>query len=249
MYKTALMLLAAFLSLGIPARAEKPQAKGGYVIILHGIARTSASMEKLEKAFTQEGYAVLNIDYPSRGATIEVLAEKIHEKIAAFATDKSRKIHFIGYSMGCIVTRAYLAKHRPKNLGRAVMLAPPSKGSEVADFLEDMTIYQSIYGPGGQQLGTARNFDRMYGKIDYETGIIAGDRSIDPISSLFILKGPDDGKITVENTKAAGMKDHIVIHASHTFIMKDREAIVQALHFIKNGKFRRALFLNRPENR
>ena len=239
MFKAVAAFMAAFLFFGQPAKAEKAEAKGDYVVMLHGIARTSGNMEKMEKAFAKEGYAVLNIDYPSRKATIENLAEELHPKITAFATDETRKIHFVGHSMGCILARAYIFKHRPKNLGRVVMLGPPNKGSEAADFLKDNFIFQGYYGPAGQELATDNAFDREFGKIDYETGIIAGDRTIDPVSSYLILKGPNDGKVTVENTKAEGMTDHIVIHATHTFIMKNKQAIAQALHFVKNGKFAR----------
>jgi len=33
------------------------------------------------------------------------------------------------------------------------------------------------------------------------------------------------------------MNDFLVVHASHPFIMKNREAIEQTIHFLKHGKF------------
>ena len=42
--------------------------------LLHGLARTTTSMEKAAEAFAEQGYAVVNIGYPSRDHRIEDLA-------------------------------------------------------------------------------------------------------------------------------------------------------------------------------
>ena len=36
------------------------------VVLLHGLSRTSASMAPLEAGLADAGYAVVNVDYPSR---------------------------------------------------------------------------------------------------------------------------------------------------------------------------------------
>ena len=54
-----------------------------------------------------------------------------------------------------------------------------------------------------------------------------------------MIPGSDDGKVSVNNAKAKGMKAFIVIHATHPFIMKNRQAIEQTISFLKNGKFKR----------
>jgi hypothetical protein len=60
------------------------------------------------------------------------------------------------------------------------------------------------------------------------------------INSLFLIPGRNDGKVSVERTKLAGMSDRIVIHATHPFIMKNREAIRQTIQFLRAGKFNHA---------
>jgi hypothetical protein len=37
----------------------------------------------------------------------------------------------------------------------------------------------------------------------------------------------------------AGMKDHIVLLVTHTFMMNNAEVLNQALHFFQNGYFRK----------
>ena len=79
-------------------------------------------------------------------------------------------------------------------------------------------------------------FRIAWGPVEFELGIIAGDRSINWINSAFIA-GRDDGKVSVERTKLAGMKEHLVIHASHPFLMRNDHAIRAALQFLRTGTF------------
>lgn len=212
-------------------------AKGDAVVLLHGIGRTKASMEEMAGEFQKNGYRVLNLDYKSRDYSITQLTDDIHAEIKAFNKGAKKKLHFVGYSMGGLVARAYIKRHRPRNLGRVVVMGSPNKGSEVADFMRDTLAYQSVYGPAGQELTTKQDYDRLLGKVTYELGSIAGDRSIDPVSSWVLINGTDDGKVSIESTKVKGMKDHIVLHAAHTFMMSNDEAIKQSHYFIEHGKF------------
>lgn len=67
-------------------------------------------------------------------------------------------------------------------------------------------------------------------------GIIAGNRSINWINSLMI-HGPDDGKVSMERTRVAGMKAHITVPVSHPFLMKRRPVIDLTIQFLKHGSF------------
>ena len=74
--------------------------------------------------------------------------------------------------------------------------------------------------------------------MDFELGVIAGNRTWDPISSAMI-QGPNDGKVSVESTQVPGLTDHLVIPTTHTFIIYNREAWNQTVHFLEHGKFNR----------
>lgn len=206
------------------------------VILLHGLARSSDSMKEMESALSSEGYSVVNHDYASRKNIIQVLAaEEVPAALSKCKPDE--KIHFITHSLGGIVLRQYLSTHSIKNLGRTVMLGPPNKGSQVADKLKNVPGYKLINGPAGMQLGTdAGSVPSNLGRAEFEVGVIAGTKSINLILST-MLPNPDDGKVSVENTKLEGMADHITIPVSHPFIMKDERAINQAIFFLKNGRF------------
>ncbi len=119
------------------------------------------------------------------------------------------------------------------------MLGPPNQGSEVVDTLGALRIFKLINGIAGSELGTVTNSTpNRLGGANFCVGIIAGDRSINWINSMMI-PGRDDGKVSVERTKLEGMKDHIVIHARHPFLMRNKNSIRQTIHFLRNGQFER----------
>ena len=211
------------------------------VILLHGLCRTSHSMAKMERALTNAGFQVKNVGYPSRKASIQQLADNaIGKAVADCQRGGATKIDFVTHSLGGIMVRSYLARHPLPSLGRVVMLAPPNQGSEVVDKLGGWFLFKWINGPAGNELGTDTNsVPNRLGPVNYPVGVIAGDRSINWINSL-LIPGPDDGKVSIERTKLAGMSDHIVIHATHPFIMKNRKAIRQTIQFLRTGGFAHA---------
>lgn len=204
-------------------------------VLLHGIGRTSGSMTVAASHLADEGYVICNIDYPSRSASISALAEQLHERLQNECAASYGKLHFVTHSMGGLLARALMARFRPQNLGRVVMLAPPNQGSEVADFLGDNFLFKLVYGPAGQDLRTGNT---AFEAVDFPLGVIAGTKSIDPISSL-LLSGPNDGKVTVENTKVDGMTDHISLPVNHTFLMRDDRVLRQIVSFLTSGAFER----------
>jgi triacylglycerol lipase len=211
------------------------------VILLHGLCRTDRSMTKMAAELEAAGYVVLNVDYPSRTATIEQLAESvISEALADPLIAKADAIHFVTHSLGGILVRQYLKSHAIRKLGRVVMLGPPNQGSEIVDKLGDLALYEKINGPSGKQLGTgAGSIPNQLGPVEFEVGIIAGDRTINWINSFAMIAGSDDGKVSVERTKIAGMKDHLVIHATHPYLMRNPQAIRETIRFLNTGSFGR----------
>lgn len=205
------------------------------VILLHGIARRSASLAKLERALEDGGFATLNIDYPSRSRPIAALSENIHPAIARFA-EREAPLHFMAYSMGGLVTRAYIAKYRPARLGRVVLLGTPNGGSEVADLLSRSRLYRAFYGPAGLELTTSNH--NALPAVDYPVGVIAGSRFIDPLAGLFVLPRPNDGRVSVQSAMLPGMTDHILVKASHAGLPRNAAAIEQAIVFLRDGRFR-----------
>jgi len=208
------------------------------VILLHGLCRTAASMSDMKAYLERNGYLVVNCDYPSRTDTIENLSTKvIAELLSSKELVKCTRIHFVTHSLGGILVRYYLSHKTDSRLGRVVMLGPPNKGSEVVDRIGGWKVFRFLNGPAGNELGTdAQSVPNRLGRVNFELGVIAGDRSINWINSLMI-QGPDDGKVSVERTKVDGMKDHVVVHTAHPFMMQNKKVQRYTLNFLHSGVF------------
>ena len=206
------------------------------VVLLHGMARSGKSMNKMGKALQADGYRVINVDYPSTAATIEELTVQIFKTIEP-EIRTAETMHFVTHSMGGIILRQHLQDHDLPNLGRVVMLAPPSRGSEVTDKLGGIFLYKWINGPAGNQLGTGTNSLPLRLKTPaFELGIIAGDRSINPFLSM-LIPGPDDGKVALARVKPSCYTDYVQLHVTHPCMIWNRAVIAQTMHFLKHGAF------------
>ncbi|MFC1495254.1 esterase/lipase family protein [Thermodesulfobacteriota bacterium] len=231
---TGIILLLLIICVPAGTAGRDPEC----VILFHGLARTEKSMLNLERHLKKHGFNVINTGYSSRTKNIQTLSfETINKATIECEKIGAAKIHFVTHSMGGILVRYYLGLNKINNLGRVVMLSPPNQGSEAVDKLKDFPFFDWINGPAGQQLGTDKDsLPNKIGPPDYEVGIITGDKSINPILS-FLIPGEDDGKVSVEKAKLEGMKDFLVVHKAHPFIMNDENVLKQVIFFIENGMF------------
>jgi pimeloyl-ACP methyl ester carboxylesterase len=191
-------------------------------------------MAGIGRTLEREGFHVLNLGWPSREAglleQVDRLAARLDAEALAAAADPA-PVHFVTHSAGGILTRAFLAEHPGVPVGRVVQLAPPNGGSRLAGELERRSrLFEEAFGPLGPDLA----------RVDlppptYELGVIAGDHSWLP-SSLWI-PGEDDGVVGVEETRAPGMADHLVVPRTHSFIMHSRVVQRQVLAFLRRGRF------------
>lgn len=209
------------------------------VVLLHGLARTSNSMAKMRDALSDEGFETYNVNYPSRDHTIEELAPMAVGgglQGCRLSGDIDR-VHFVTHSLGGILLRQYLSLYEIPELGRVVMIGPPNQGSAAADKLRGLPGYDWLNGPVGKQLGQGEgSVPKKLGPAEFELGVIAGTRSIDPLTSA-ILTNPDDGRVSVEDTKLEGMADFAIVDHSHAFMMRMQTTIDLTVKFLKSGAF------------
>ncbi|MCX6953219.1 MAG: alpha/beta fold hydrolase [Verrucomicrobia bacterium] len=228
------------------------------VVLLHGLGRTGWSMSRLASVLERDGYRVVNLTYPSRSLPLESLARDwLPQQLRAHgltpdgpdsSTPSAPRVHFVTHSMGGIVVRLWLRDcGAPANLGRVVMLAPPNSGSELTDRLNAFPPFRWFTGVNGRRLGTRpADLPRSLGPwpasasasaATGQLGIIAGDRSLNPLFSSW-LPGPSDGKVTVASTRLAGMTDHTVLPFSHTWLGWHAETARQIRAFLRDARFR-----------
>ncbi|HET9448515.1 MAG TPA: alpha/beta fold hydrolase, partial [Steroidobacteraceae bacterium] len=162
------------------AAAEVASSSRETVVVLHGLARTSASMSTMVRALEKAGYDVCNISYPSREHSIEVLTTQfVAPAVRACLLNKADKAHFVTHSMGGVIVRQLVKSAPDVRIGRVVMLSPPNHGSEVVDKLGQLALFQAINGPAGLELATREDsVPRSLGLASFDVGIITGSRTV-----------------------------------------------------------------------
>jgi len=222
MYKLAFFsTLTTFLSLVlVPLHAQANNTSESptsieCVILLHGLARTSSSMNDLQGE----------------------LIEAIEKGLKLCQEQGAQKNHLVSHSMGGILFRQYVSDNGAEQFARTVMLAPPNKGSEAVDALRDVPGFDFLNGPAGLQMGTDNtSLPLKLGPATSDVAVIAGTFSINLMLSTF-LPDPDDGKVSVESSRLDGMCAHLQVHVSHPFIMEDEEVMSETINYLKTGRF------------
>jgi len=207
------------------------------VILIHGLGRLKTYMSKMGDALEKCGYSVIHWYYSSRSCSIDEAAQQLEEVITLNAKYHSA-IHFVTHSLGGIVLRRYLARDRCSKLGCSVMLAPPNNGSAVAREILNFPILKTFFGPAGQELQNGEYISSICPTSVENLLIIAGTKSFaveNPTSWLSqkILPKPNDGTVTVEETKLSGEFQLLEVDSAHSFIVKNPAAIQATVAFIK----------------
>lgn len=233
MTRLQLVITWVLLSCGPLVQANQPEC----VVLLHGLARISNSMHELEVKLGRAGYYAVNINYPSRSSTIDVLAsDAVGRGLNACREQQASVVHFVTHSLGGILLRYYKQHVGIPELGRAVMLGPPNHGSKIVDELLPIPGFQFITGPTGAVLGSESEVISDLEPVDFDLGVIAGSTNLNPLSFLF-FDGPSDTIVSVDSTKVEGMRAHIVLPVTHTLMMRNNEVIDNAIHYLKTGNF------------
>lgn len=202
------------------------------VVLLHGLGKTPAIMSHLEKALIEAGFEVCNLGYPSQSAPIAELAKDIAIRLKTkFPT---HHFYFVAHSLGSIIVR-YIAMHELlPHIDRVVMLGPPNHGTPVINLLRRFKWCREHWGPAAIELSTDHLgiCHQLTEPLTFDCTVIAGNRTIDPWFSWTILKGEDDGKVTVTSTRVAGMKAHIVVATHHAYLPKHPEVITKTIDIL-----------------
>ena len=233
-------LLALLPAMTPSAPAAEPDPRE-CVVLLHGVAMSGWVMRPLARELGRAGYRVVNLSYPSRTMPAGQIANQwLPDALRARDVARAPRLHFVVHSLGSLVTRLHLQKHRPANLGRVVMIGPPNHGSAAADHASHSGFMRWLMGVNLAPLGTGPgSIAARLGPADFEVGIIAGTGRLNPLFNGVLAGHRHDGVVTLESARLEGMGDFMVTPYSHTVMLWRRDVIGQVLAYLRDGTFAR----------
>jgi hypothetical protein len=127
-----------------------------------------------------------------------------------------------------------LAECPEQRTGRVILVGSPYNGSNVATRL-------SRRGPGRYILGRSMlqwlEQKAPEHNAQYELGVIAGRKSIGCGRLISRLPQPNDGVVTVDETRISNISDQVVLDVSHSGMLLSAGLALQACSFLRSGHF------------
>jgi triacylglycerol lipase len=209
------------------------------VYLLHGFGSSPIAMAKIARAIEKKGLPTTNYGYNSLYRDLDSLGSRLRREIASIAEDT---VSFVTHSMGALVVRSMYrfldSTTRFPVIHRIVMIAPPNRGAEIADFFSSNPVIAKALGPNLVKMrsdsGSYANClpKPRFGEIGVIVGVRRGkfwfNRSV---------KGENDGFLTPEKATLGVEKEIAVVKSSHILITVKREAVDLTLRFLFTGSF------------
>lgn len=201
------------------------------VVLVHGLWMNGLDMSLLRRRLVQAGYDTRRFSYRSMRATP---LENAMDLNAFLLTQEAPVVHLVAHSLGGLILRHLFHEYPRQRPGRVVTLGTPHQPSSAAQSLADFPLTRILLGKSIVH-GLLGNAPPWHG--DHELGSIAGDMRLGVGAIIPGVVQPGDGTVAVAETRLEGMKDHIVVHATHTGLLLSKIAAEQVIHFLQTGQF------------
>jgi pimeloyl-ACP methyl ester carboxylesterase len=205
------------------------------VVYVHGLWLTGLEGSSLRRRLSGDLDAETHaFKYPSVTADISANARSLGKFLRGLHADT---LHLVGHSLGGLVIRKLFELGEGRDLppGRLVCMGSPLNGSRAALNLARVPFGKLLVGRGVREellIPRARRWD---GQRDL--GVIAGNLSVGLGRMVGIFGAPSDGTIFVEETRLAGIAEHLVVPVSHIGLPYSGLVAKQVGAFLRAGKF------------
>lgn len=201
------------------------------VLLVHGLLNADWWLRPLAARLQAQGFRTGLFGYSSVFDGPERVVPKLLERLRHEPVDA-----LVGHSLGGLIALESLRQAPDLGVSRVVCLGSPLRGSQTARNL-------ATQGWGRPLLG--RSAGLLQGGLECwdgtaQVGVVAGDVARG-VGRLFArLEGGSDGTVGLEETRLPGLADHCTVHSSHTGLVFSPDAVRQAAHFLRHGRFEHA---------
>lgn len=213
--------------------SPRPETERPVVVFAHGLWMNGLELAWLRRQVSKAGFETRQFIYP----TVRRGLARNSEALFHFANGlRARELHFIGYSLGGVVTLNMLS-HFGGQLppGRVVLIGSPVCGSNAAKGIAERRWGRFLLGESAPDCLLEDHSGGWNGQR--ELGVIAGTRSVGLGKVFGALPSPNDGTVAVEETRLANETARVELPLTHATLMFSRDTAKAATAFLLRGRF------------
>lgn len=201
------------------------------IVLIHGLWTPAIVFEIQRRRLQRLGYRTHRFSYQSVRGDLDDVADALASQIDALDAER---VFLVGHSLGGLVLLTMLGRHHSARVHRAVLLGSPCRDSHCA---RRILLHPQFGGLVGRPLRQwlERPLPDPAGMP--EVGVIAGDRPIGIAGALFNLPLPNDGVVTVSETRWPWATDMITLRLTHMQMLTSAECLQQTVCFLETGAF------------
>lgn len=178
----------------------------------------------------RRGYRTSTFVYHGRddlAANIERLAQFVRSRLG------NRPAHFIGHSLGGVLTLETLNRHRDIRAATVLLVGAPARGCLAGRRLARSRWGRWMLG------GCAARWDESEARWQRPEplGVVAGTRAFGLGRVLGPLPGENDGVVRVEETTVRGMVGRALVRDGHSMLIVSSRVLALTLRFLEQGRF------------
>ncbi len=177
------------------------------------------------------GFDVARFSYASLRDGLEHNADRL----ASLCREQTpAPLHLVGHSLGGLLILAALERNKDLKAQRVVLIGSPYAGITAAVALARSAIGEKMLG---RTLNDWMRMPRPSIPDRVELGVIAGSVPFGLGRLVARLPRPNDGVVSVEETRVSGAKDSIVLRINHTGMLVSPAVARAACAFLRAGSF------------
>ena len=201
------------------------------VILIHGLWMHGIALLPQQRWLARRGFSARRFSYPSMRQGLQQNAKALSQFVAATG---SGNIHLVGHSLGGLVALSMLAQYPAPRVRRVVLMGAPCMGSHCASVLLRTPSLAAI---AGRSLREWLVLPRLPLPNQVEIGVLSGSRSLGLGRLIPGLPRPNDGVVSVMETRLPEARDYITLHVSHAQMLVSRACADQVAAFLGSGSF------------
>lgn len=217
--------------------AQPPPRPPATVILVHGLWTPSVVCSLHAHWLAQRGYRTLRFGYPSVRRMLAENAEDLRRFVAATGASD---IHLVGHSLGGLVILEMLAQAEAPRVQRVVLLGTPCLGSHCAQRLAAVKGMPALLGRSIMQWLARPSDAAARLPTTVAVGVIAGIRSVGLGRIVPGLPRPNDGVVTLAETRLPGAADFLALPLAHSQLLASRSCALQIASFLDSRRFQHA---------